>query len=100
MNQVALYLNLATTRIKKDGNTLTYLGLPGVELNVAPGREQQETQILFVRDALGIANNDDSDSLCQKALLEKLGVSTPDNLIEHVANYQGRVFERIKKQKK
>lgn len=96
MNQIALYLNLASGRIKKDGGRLTYLTDTDSPVLAAAAGDGQETQILFVRDALWIANNDDQDSLLQQELLNKLGIKTPEQLIQHVETYQGRVFARIK----
>lgn len=93
-NQIALYLNLASGHIKRDGHLRYLTGKPSPKLT--GGGNLQETQILFVRDALWIANNDDSDTLLQQSLLNMLGIGTPQALIEHVAAYQGRVFNRIK----
>jgi hypothetical protein len=95
-NQVALYLNLAAARVAKDGHLgyLTGSELPKVS---GGGHDHQETQILFVNDdALWVANNDDADTLLQKAILEKLHIGTPEALIDHVQTYQTRVFKRRK----
>ena len=92
MNQVALYLNLAAKRVQADGNLRYLTGNTNVALN--GGGQGSETQILFVRDALWIANNDDADTRLQKAIVDRLGIDTPEALIEHVDAYQGRVFGR------
>lgn len=94
MNQVALYLNLAAARVKADGD-LRYLMGPGAP-KISGGGNLQETQILFVRDALWVANNDDADTVLQKAILEKLLIGTPEALVEHVEACQTRVFKRMK----
>lgn len=92
MNQVALYLNLAAKRVQVDGSLRYLTGNDAVVL--AGGGQGSETQILFVRDALWIANNEDTDTLLQKNIVERLGIRTPEELIAHVEAYQGRVFGR------
>ena len=93
MNQVALYLNLACSRVQADGDMRYLTGRSGTG-TLTGGGQNQETQILFVRDALWIANNDDADSQLQKKILEKLRVGTPEALVEHVDAFQSRVFKR------
>lgn len=92
MNQVALYLNLAAKRVQAD-ESLKYL-TGNKTPKITGGGQGSETQILFVRDALWIANNDDADTRLQKAILDRLAIDTPDGLIDHVDAYQGRVFGR------
>lgn len=93
MNQVALYLNLACSRVQADGDMRYLTGRAGTG-ELTGGGQNQETQILFVRDALWIANNDDADSQLQKKILDKLRIGTPEALIEHVDAFQARVFKR------
>lgn len=93
LNQVALYLNLAGSRVQADGDMRYLTGRAGTG-TLAGGGQNQETQILFVREALWIANNDDADSQLQKRILEKLRIGSPEALVEHVDAFQARVFKR------
>lgn len=92
MNQVALYLNLAAKRVHESRNLSFLTGNNAIAMGA--GGLGQETQIMFVRNALWIANNDDADTRLQKSLLDRLGINTVDALIDHVDTYQGRVFGR------
>ncbi len=92
LDQVALYLNRATILIKKAGGDLEYItGRRGTTIT-AFGKGAEETQCLSFGSAIWIANNDDQDTLLQLALLNKLGISTREQLMDHVDRYQGSVM--------
>ena len=98
LNQVACYLNLAASRIAKQGN-ISYLTDNAKDGLIGGAKQHQETQILLFGDpkskspTLWIANNDDADTHLQMNLLNKLGIITAESLIKHVSTYQGRLFK-------
>jgi hypothetical protein len=72
---MALYLNVATDRLKTD-QSLRWL--TGVATAFAVTRApSQETQCMSVGGALWIANNDDADTATQQTFLEAMGINTP-----------------------
>jgi len=91
---IAVYLNLACKKIKKDENLLKYLmGQNTAQTITSPTDSNEETQCLQVGWTLWIANNNDDDTIAQKELLNKLGVDKVHKLVEHVAFYRLRLFE-------
>jgi hypothetical protein len=96
LDQVALYLNRATILIKKAKGDLEYItGKKGTTI-AASGLGAEETQCLSFGSAIWIANNDNGDTLIQMALLNKLGINTAEQLIDHVDRYQARVMATAK----
>ncbi|KPF41674.1 hypothetical protein D621_21480 [beta proteobacterium AAP51] len=96
MDQVALYLNRATLLIKAAGGKISYITGNDATSVSCSGQRAEETQIASFGDAVWIANNDDADSSTQRELLDKLGISSSKELIDHVDNYQGRVLSSHK----
>lgn len=92
-DQVALYLNRATLLIKASAGSLKFItGNDGTKVSYI-GAKAEETQILTFGDAVWIANNDDNDSTTQREYLNKMGVSTRQELMDHVEAYQGRALK-------
>nr|WP_319776209.1 hypothetical protein [uncultured Sphaerochaeta sp.] len=93
MVEVAIYLNVATNLIQEANGYLTYLtGDNSVKIEKTNSRTE-ETQILEIfSKSIWIANNEDSDTCMQKALLDKLNINDYRDLIEHVDTYGNRIL--------
>jgi len=90
---IALYLNLASLRIAKDGNKLKFLTGAETPTITCGYSESHETQIMWCREMMWIANNDDAVSATQRSLLNLVGAGTVDELVAHVERYATRVFK-------
>jgi hypothetical protein len=90
--RVALYLNLILSKIKN--NKIPILNSNSTKsLASSPGNSNEETQVLYVRNRLWIANNDDNDTKAQNSLLQILGITTTKQLFDHVDEYQKNALE-------
>jgi hypothetical protein len=90
--QIALYLNLATSHLEAREGNLSELTTSNQTIAYNAGNHE-ETQCLAMMGALWIANNDDSDTDTQRALLNKLGIDTHDALANYVDQYQTLVLK-------
>lgn len=91
-DQIALYLNLATTKTRGAAGDIGWLtGTPGTTVAVAASTSQ-ETQCMVLGSCIWIANNEDTDSDFQCRFLNLLGISSYVKLTEHVEKYQKRLL--------
>lgn len=90
--EIALYLNLATSKTKDDGG-LKWLTGANADSDPKPGDSKAlETQTMVVGSGLWIANNEPADSVFQKAFLNHVGVRNLKHLVTHVETYRSRVL--------
>lgn len=91
-DQIALYLNLATTKTRAAGGSLRWLtGHDGVNIEVGAG-QSQETQCMVIGSCIWIANNDDADTEFQFAFLNRLGIDSYSKLAKHVEAHSIRLL--------
>jgi hypothetical protein len=100
LTRMALYLNLATKRIKEAGGSLSYIANKTDKKVKVPGDEgQQETQVLYlggIQPRLFIANNDDKDTETQRELMNLLGIDNIGLFNDHIDRFQGCALKRAK----
>jgi len=94
VEEVSLYLNLATTILNNNAGSLEFLtGNTNYTIVLGDANSQnQETQCLSVAGRLWIANNNDADSTTQRNFIIQLGISTKTKLLAHVDKYLQRVL--------
>lgn len=92
--QIAVYLNLAISRVFED-ESLAYLtgnegDAPGFKLVI---KDSQETQLLLLTDGqLWIASNEDEATTFQRELLNRLNIKDYTGLSTHVSTYLARLL--------
>ncbi|MEO1492371.1 MAG: hypothetical protein AAFV19_09505 [Pseudomonadota bacterium] len=94
VEKIALYLNLAYNKLRKDGGSLKFLtGDTSKTVAVSGGSENQETQVMSFKSAIWIANNDDGITTTMRDFCEAMEVKNAQQLIDHVEAYATRVLE-------
>ncbi|WP_446812032.1 hypothetical protein ACH50O_10880 [Methylomonas sp. 2BW1-5-20] len=83
-DQIALYLNLATTKTRGAGGSLSWL-TGNEEPRIEVGHStSQETQCMVIGSSIWIANNEDVDTDFQLLFLNRIGVDSYPKLKAHV----------------
>lgn len=90
--RIAVFLNLACDRVTKDNGKLKFITGKDTPSIRKGGRQNQETQILWFKDVIWIANNDDADTEMMRDYCDALGINTVDGLESHVDTYNTAVL--------